>query len=125
MADLLLELGNIYFYQLTLAKQLEDRHQEKGRSENSRWNDSASIPEDDCSMEGRYFYQTALILYEKNNMEFTSKNAEWYLGLAQLFKPEPLDYNHYRKPNEVKKEKQEVYKYLMKIIGKHLFRKPQ
>eukprot|EP00343_Euplotes_focardii_P005426 CAMPEP_0205814878 /NCGR_PEP_ID=MMETSP0205-20121125/20282_1 /ASSEMBLY_ACC=CAM_ASM_000278 /TAXON_ID=36767 /ORGANISM="Euplotes focardii, Strain TN1" /LENGTH=134 /DNA_ID=CAMNT_0053099897 /DNA_START=141 /DNA_END=542 /DNA_ORIENTATION=+ len=111
MADLLLEL----------AQQLENRHQENGRKENSRWNESASIPEDDFSMESRYFFQTALLLYEKNNFEFTSKNGECYLGLAQLFKPEPQEFNNYRQKEDIKKEKQEVYRYLMKVIEIHEF----
>lgn len=71
-------------------------------------------------MEARYFYQTAIILYEKNNAEYTPKNSEWYLGLAQLFKLEPQDYNNYRKQDKVVQEKQEVYKMLMKVIGKPL-----
>lgn len=42
------------------AEHLESRHQEKGRPENSRWNKSFAIPEDDLSSEARFFYNTAL-----------------------------------------------------------------
>jgi hypothetical protein len=76
-------------------------------------------------MEARYFYQTALILYEKNDKEYTSKSAEWYLGLAQLCKPETFEYGDYSTSfvahynnEETKEAKEEVYKALMKIVGK-------
>jgi len=72
-------------------------------------------------MEARYFYQTAIILFEKNNAEYTPKNAEWHLGLAQLFKLEPLNYDNFRRHDQVTEEKGEVYENLMKVIGKHLF----
>ncbi len=42
------------------ATHLESRHQERGRPENSRWNKSFAIPEDDLSSESRFFYNTAL-----------------------------------------------------------------
>jgi len=42
------------------AEQLESRHQEKGRLENSRWNKSFAIQEDDLSSEARFFFNTAL-----------------------------------------------------------------
>ena len=42
------------------AEHLESRHQEKGRPENSRWNKSFAIPEDDLSSEARFFYNTSL-----------------------------------------------------------------
>lgn len=42
------------------AEHLESRHQEKGRPENSRWNKSFAIPEDDLSSEARFYYTTAL-----------------------------------------------------------------
>jgi hypothetical protein len=45
------------------AEHLESRHQEKGRPENSRWNKSFAIPEDDLSSEARFFYNTSLQTY--------------------------------------------------------------
>ena len=42
------------------AEHLESRHQERGRPENSRWNRNFAVPEDELSMESRYFYQNAL-----------------------------------------------------------------
>ena len=55
--------GNTLKYALVLkelAEHLESRHQEKGRPENSLWNHSAAIIEDDQSMEARYFYELSL-----------------------------------------------------------------
>jgi len=42
------------------AEHLESRHQEKGRPENSRWNKSFAIVEDDLSSEARFFYNTSM-----------------------------------------------------------------
>lgn len=42
------------------AEHLESRHQELGRPENSRWNKSFAIPENDLSVEARFFYNSSL-----------------------------------------------------------------
>jgi len=47
------------------ATHLESRHQEGGRPENSRWNRSAAILEDDLSMEARYFFQISLKIIQE------------------------------------------------------------
>lgn len=45
------------------AEHLESRHQEQGKPQNSRWNKSFAIAEDNLSMEARYFFQMALQIY--------------------------------------------------------------
>jgi hypothetical protein len=42
------------------AEHLESRHQENGRPQNSRWNKSSAIIDDDLSNEARYFFQNSL-----------------------------------------------------------------
>jgi len=39
-----------------MAEHLESRHQERGRPENSRWNKSFAVSEDELSMESRYYF---------------------------------------------------------------------
>ena len=72
-------------------------------------------------MEARYFYQTAILIYDKNNSEFTPNNAEWYMGLAQLFKQEPIEFNKYKKQEEVRNELSVMYTNLIKVIGNIIF----
>mmetsp|Transcript_10433 Transcript_10433/g.10474 ORF Transcript_10433/g.10474 Transcript_10433/m.10474 type:complete len:297 (-) Transcript_10433:106-996(-) len=78
------------------AEQLESRHQEKGRPENSRWNKSFAIGEDELSMESRYFYKNAFKCLQEIGLELSIEMAEIYIGLARLFKPRAAQYSHYR-----------------------------
>ena len=66
---------------------LESRHQEKGRPENSRWNKSFAIPEDDFSSEARYFFNSALQVYRDIGREISVEVAEIHIALARLVKP--------------------------------------
>ena len=70
-----------------LAGQLESRHQERGRPENSRWNRAQAIVEDEISMESRYFFETALQVLFVMGKELTVEAAEIYVELARLVKP--------------------------------------
>jgi hypothetical protein len=78
------------------AKHLESRHQEKGRPENSRWNRSFAIVEDDLSSEARFFYNTSLQTLKDIGQEFTIDAAEIYVGLARLVKPRSAQFANYR-----------------------------
>jgi hypothetical protein len=63
------ELGKL---QREYAQQLEERHQERGRPENSRWNKSAAIEDDAFSKEARLLLKEALAQYPEMSTEAAS-----------------------------------------------------
>jgi hypothetical protein len=58
------------------AKHLEERHQEKGRPEYSRWNKSGMILEDALSDEARINLREAFEVYEINGMSMSTQVAD-------------------------------------------------
>ena len=64
--------------------QLEELHNQNGRPENSRWNKSASIPDDAYSKEARLLLKEALGLHR----QMTTDVASIKMSLARLCKPE-------------------------------------
>ena len=73
------------------AEQLESRHQEGGRPENSRWNKCAGVPEDSLSTEARELYTKALHIREKSQGQYGQGVAECWVSLARLGKEESVE----------------------------------
>lgn len=96
-----------------LAEHMESRHQESGRPQNSRWNKSAAILEDDLSNEARYFFKNALEVFIDAGMQFSVETAEIYTAIARLFKQRPNEFNNYR---EVYADINTVYDNLLTAI---------
>lgn len=72
-----------------LAAQLESRHQEKGRPQNSRWNRAGGVARDELSEQAEKYYQLALQIYDGFFGFYHRKVARCYLGLARVMKDEP------------------------------------
>lgn len=74
-----------------LAQQLESRHAERGRPEQSRWNRNAGVPTDALSQEAEENYRKALKIREDSYGFYHGDVASCYLGLARLQKDQPAD----------------------------------
>ena len=66
-----------------MAKQLEERHNEKGRPENSRWNKSTAIPDDMYSKEARLLLKECIKTFRYMSTEV----ANIKMSEARLTKP--------------------------------------
>lgn len=70
------------------AEQLESRHTEKGRPENSRWNKCAKIATDELSREAEDYYRRALRIFESTCGLYDLRVAQCYLALSRICKEE-------------------------------------
>jgi len=70
------------------AEQLEGRHAERGRPENSRWNKCAKVPTDELSREAEDYHRRALRIFESTAGVYDLRVAQCYLALSRLCKEE-------------------------------------
>ena len=73
------------------ARQLEERHNENGKPENSRWNRSYAVPEDALSAEARQLYREARVGFSMQAAIWSSEVAGITMALAKLVKNQPSD----------------------------------
>jgi len=73
---------------LEAAEQLESRHSENGRPENSRWNKCAKIETDELSREAEDYYRRALRILEGSVGIYDLRVAQCYLALSRICKEE-------------------------------------
>lgn len=81
------------------AAQLESRHAEHGKPENSRWNKCAAIPDDDESNQARYKNTQAFNLLKDLKKDKTILAAQVLTALARLTKI-PID--KFSTPSDIK-----------------------
>jgi len=68
------------------ATHLQERHSERGRPENSRWNRSAAVPEDALSTEARQLFREARVGFNRQAAVWSSEVANITMALACLCK---------------------------------------